>query len=257
MGIAYNAAGYTVQVSQQQICSFASDSGQAQQLFHRTGYFAIIIGKQHLAGQDNIPCLVLVESAGVYVVLNVRNICSCHGLQCGVSCKKRWGYQIYTCVRTLGRQSYGDHQFVVLAVVECAGRVGVTIFQNIYNGIDFFFHFIPSFAGFLQFYHIAAKMERGFLSQPVRRANRMKGAIGGISMILPLDQVCTGVWACVIRIDTSVQLRQRLKDFGLVPGTRVRCKYTSPCGDLVAIELRGSVLALRKRDLHHIRVYVL
>ena len=75
-------------------------------------------------------------------------------------------------------------------------------------------------------------------------------------MVLPLDQVCTGMWACVVDIDTSAHLRQRLRDFGLVLGTRVRRRYASPGGDVIAIELRGSVLALRKRDLHRIRVCV-
>ena len=75
-------------------------------------------------------------------------------------------------------------------------------------------------------------------------------------MVLPLDQVCTGIWACVMDIDTPAHLRYRLRDFGLVPGTQVRRRYASPCGDVVAIELRGSVLALRKRDLHQIRVCV-
>lgn len=75
-------------------------------------------------------------------------------------------------------------------------------------------------------------------------------------MVLSLDRVCMGKWARVIGIDTQPQLRQRLRDFGLVPGTRVRRRYASPGGDVVAIELRGSVLALRAPDLHCIRVCV-
>lgn len=75
-------------------------------------------------------------------------------------------------------------------------------------------------------------------------------------MVLPLDQVCTGVWGYVLKIDTDDHLQQRLRDFGLVPGTRVRCRFASPAGDVIAIELRGSVLALRRRDLHRIRVRV-
>jgi len=75
-------------------------------------------------------------------------------------------------------------------------------------------------------------------------------------MVMPLDQVCTGVWGHVIEIDTTVQLRQRLRDFGLVPGTQVCRRFSSPAGDVVAIELRGSVLALRKQDLHRIRVHL-
>ena len=75
-------------------------------------------------------------------------------------------------------------------------------------------------------------------------------------MILPLDQLCTGVWCCVTEIDTQPKLRQRLQEFGLVPGTRVRRRYASPAGDVMAIELRGSVLALRRQDLQKIRVRV-
>lgn len=75
-------------------------------------------------------------------------------------------------------------------------------------------------------------------------------------MVLPLDQLCTGVWGCVTGIDTTAQLRQRLRDFGLVPGTWVRRRYASPAGDVIAIELRGSVIALRKQDLQWIRVRV-
>ena len=75
-------------------------------------------------------------------------------------------------------------------------------------------------------------------------------------MVLPLDQLCTGVWGNVIAIDTSEILRQRLRDFGLVQGTPVCRRYTSPAGDVAAIELRGSILALRKGDLHRIRVRV-
>ena len=84
----------------------------------------------------------------------------------------------------------------------------------------------------------------------------MKGMIGGIGMEMPLDQICIGVWCIVTEIDTQPQLRQRLREFGLVPDTRVRRRYASPAGDVMAIELRGSVLALRQRDLHKIRVRV-
>jgi len=75
-------------------------------------------------------------------------------------------------------------------------------------------------------------------------------------MVMTLDQVHKGDWACVTDIDTTAKLRQRLQDFGLIPGTQVRCRYTSPAGDVLAVELRGSVVALRKRDVHQIWVRV-
>ena len=75
-------------------------------------------------------------------------------------------------------------------------------------------------------------------------------------MLLPLDQVCCGKWACVVEVNTEQKMRQRLHDFGLVPGTKVRRRYASPGGHVMAIELRGSMLALRRNDLRRIRVRV-
>lgn len=69
-----------------------------------------------------------------------------------------------------------------------------------------------------------------------------------------LDHVRPGAVAVVTRINTDPVLRRRLKAFGLVPGTTVRCRYRCPWGDVTALELRGSVLALRTEDLKKIRV---
>lgn len=63
-----------------------------------------------------------------------------------------------------------------------------------------------------------------------------------------------GMRGIVTRIDTDAALKRRLRDFGLVPGTAVHCRYRCPWGDVTALELRGSVLALRTRDLRKIRV---
>jgi Fe2+ transport system protein FeoA len=100
------------------------------------------------------------------------------------------------------------------------------------------------------------EMKSGFLSQGRWQRNRMEGMNGGVLVILPLDQVCLDVWAWVISVDTDLPMKQRLRDFGLVPGTQVRRRYADPGGDLSAIELRGSVIALRRPDVHRIRVRV-
>lgn len=73
-------------------------------------------------------------------------------------------------------------------------------------------------------------------------------------MVMHLDQTCFGAWGTVAAIDTSGTLKMRLRDFGLIPGTKVCRRYCSPGGSVAAIEMRGSVLALRSRDLHQIRV---
>lgn len=69
-----------------------------------------------------------------------------------------------------------------------------------------------------------------------------------------LDLLRPGVNAVVLKVDTEEALRRRLRDFGLVPGTRVRCRYRCPWGTVMALELRGSVLALRTADIKRIRV---
>lgn len=69
-----------------------------------------------------------------------------------------------------------------------------------------------------------------------------------------LNSIRPGSVAVVTRINAEPMLRQRLKAFGLVPGTKVRCCYRCPWGDVTALELRGSVLALRTKDLQKIRV---
>ena len=54
------------------------------------------------------------------------------------------------------------------------------------------------------------------------------------------------------RLEPAVQ--QRLKDLGIVPGTRIRCLYRSPLQDPTAYEIRGAVIALRKEDSAEILV---
>ena len=73
-------------------------------------------------------------------------------------------------------------------------------------------------------------------------------------MEMGLHALGPGMQGVVTRINTDEALKRRLRDFGLVPGTAVRCRYRCPWGDVTALELRGSVLALRTRDLQKIRV---
>ena len=76
--------------------------------------------------------------------------------------------------------------------------------------------------------------------------------MGGITMTL--NQLAPGRESIVIKIETDESLRQRLADFGMVPGTLVCTRFRSPGGGMTAISLRGSVIALRTKDLERIRV---
>ncbi len=60
-----------------------------------------------------------------------------------------------------------------------------------------------------------------------------------------LKDIRPGMTAVITRIEDA-PMGERLRQFALVPGTMVRCL----CGDrLVALELMGTVVALRRKDL--------
>ncbi len=73
-------------------------------------------------------------------------------------------------------------------------------------------------------------------------------------MKIMLCDIRPGVRAMVTEIPDTNALKGRLREFGLVPGTEVICRFLSPGGDLVALELRGTVIALRRKDMDGIMV---
>ena len=78
----------------------------------------------------------------------------------------------------------------------------------------------------------------------------------GSVMEISLDGLRIGQWGTVVSIQVPPALEHRLRVFGFVPGTRVYCRYRTPCRRATALELRGSVIALRTRDMQQIRVAV-
>lgn len=73
-------------------------------------------------------------------------------------------------------------------------------------------------------------------------------------MQISLSGLGLGKYGIVTHIGTDPLLTERLRAFGMVPGTRVGCRYRSPGGSVTALEFRGSVVALRTRDMKKILV---
>lgn len=71
-------------------------------------------------------------------------------------------------------------------------------------------------------------------------------------MEMTLDRLKVGCAAVITKIDTDESLENRLRCFGMVPGTQIYCRYRSPGGSVIALECRGSVIALRTRDMEKI-----
>ena len=73
-------------------------------------------------------------------------------------------------------------------------------------------------------------------------------------MQITLDRLPMNIPAQVMQIGCKKELCNRLRDFGLVPGTMVTACYRSPDRGVTALEFRGTVLALRTRELKGVRV---
>ena len=68
-----------------------------------------------------------------------------------------------------------------------------------------------------------------------------------------LDRLAIGKTAVVTCVGGSSALCCRLQDYGLIPGTQVRCRYRSPDGSVTSLECRGSVIAMRTKDMENIK----
>ena len=71
---------------------------------------------------------------------------------------------------------------------------------------------------------------------------------------MALSQVRQGMTVTVHRLLSNGRIRRRLLDMGLIEGTEIRCLYSSPSGDPTAFLVRGTVVALRRRDAERVRV---
>ena len=70
----------------------------------------------------------------------------------------------------------------------------------------------------------------------------------------PLYQMKIGEQACVCALPSKDGMRRRLMELGLIAGTKVTCLHRSLSGDPTAYMIRGTVIALRKKDAAQIQV---
>lgn len=69
-----------------------------------------------------------------------------------------------------------------------------------------------------------------------------------------LNELKVGEEAVVIEMLAE---NRRLRDIGLVIGTKVKCLFKSPLGNPVAYKITGAVIAIRKEDGEKIGIEVL
>jgi len=76
-------------------------------------------------------------------------------------------------------------------------------------------------------------------------------------MILRMEHLAAlqeGETARVEKVDGQSEMCRRLRDLGLIPGTKVTCLGKSPAGDPTAYLIRGAVIALRAADAKSVAV---
>ena len=63
-----------------------------------------------------------------------------------------------------------------------------------------------------------------------------------------LSELLPGQNATVLQNFSQGESKRRLEDLGLTPGCSVACVFQASAGDPVAYRVRGTLLALRKKD---------
>lgn len=73
-------------------------------------------------------------------------------------------------------------------------------------------------------------------------------------MELRLSALSPGEHAYIRHIGGKPDMVERLEDLGMVPGTQINCELVSPAGDPAAYRIRGTLIALRRRDADSVLV---
>lgn len=72
--------------------------------------------------------------------------------------------------------------------------------------------------------------------------------------IKKLSELKPGAFCTVEKILTDNSIKSRLRDIGLLEGTRIECVGESPSGNPKAFLIRGAVIAIRCEDCEKIIV---
>ena len=72
---------HPVEVAQQEICRLPAHAGDLQKLLHAVRNPSAVVPQQGLAGQDDVPRLMLIKAAGVDHFLHLGHVRSGEGLQ--------------------------------------------------------------------------------------------------------------------------------------------------------------------------------
>lgn len=67
-------------------------------------------------------------------------------------------------------------------------------------------------------------------------------------MEITLDRLGVGEHGIITALGAQGAMRRRFLDFGLIEGTSVECLRVGPSGSPILYRVRGTLLALRRKD---------
>ena len=73
---------------------------------------------------------------------------------------------------------------------------------------------------------------------------------------ITLDKVPLNTKANICRLECAENIKRRLLDLGMIAGTEIIPVLKSPIGNLVAYQIRGTLIALRQDDTSSVYVYI-
>ena len=75
-------------------------------------------------------------------------------------------------------------------------------------------------------------------------------------MTITMNDLQSGQRGRVLDLKAAGNMRRRLLELGLIPGTQIERIMASPAGDPICYRIRGALIALRNLDANQIRVAV-
>lgn len=73
---------------------------------------------------------------------------------------------------------------------------------------------------------------------------------------MKLNELKIGEEAIIKKVDAKDNIRKRLLDIGMVKGAQITPILSSPSSNMIAYQIKGTVIAIRKDDTENITVEV-
>lgn len=71
---------------------------------------------------------------------------------------------------------------------------------------------------------------------------------------IPLSALADGQSGRISSVTLTGPIRRRLRDLGMIEGTKIKCLQKGPSGDPIAFFVRGTAIAIRRKDASCIHI---